>query len=347
VERGALVGPWVNDPALLTAVDHWTDATTSMESPRRADIKRDKKNAALSFFAFCGKAPSEVTAADVKAWQAQMEGRGLAVTTVYTRVCHLSSFFRWLMKDPALGQVIRSNPVGYAHPKAPKPYQTRRAKALTEKQATKLLNVAESRARAAGLTGKRDYAMLLLYLVTGMRRSEVIALKGRDIHIEDDEILIRCRVKGGDYQNRSLVSRRFRRAFLDYLRSSRRLHVLRDDGPLWTRHDRAGEPGESRSSWSFVENLQRYAKEAGIGKFNLHRTRHLFAQIVAERTGSLSEAQEALGHRHAATTRVYVDSLPKKRTSTAATSSMRSISLRSKRPSLSMTRRRTRRMTNR
>jgi integrase len=155
--------------------------------------------------------------------------------------------------------------------------------------------------------------MLLLYLATGMRRSEVIALRGGDIRIEDDEIIIRCFVKGGDYQNRALVSRRFRTALLDYLRSSRRLHALRDDGPLWTRHDRAGEPGEPLSSWSFVENLKRYAKEAGVGKFNLRRTRHTFARMVAERTGSLSETQEALGHRHAATTRVYVDSVAKKR----------------------------------
>jgi hypothetical protein len=35
--------------------------------------------------------------------------------------------------------------------------------------------------------------------------------------------------------------------------------------------------------------------------------------MVAERTGSLSETQEALGHRHASTTRAYVDSLPKKK----------------------------------
>jgi integrase/recombinase XerC len=315
VKKGktALVAPSVSDPALQTAVDHWTDATTSMESPRRADIKRDKKNAALSFFTFCGKAPAEVTATDVKAWQAQMEGRGLAATTVYTRVCHLSSFFRWLMKDPALGQVIRSNPVGYAHPKAPKPYQTRGAKALTKQQAAALLAVAESHARSGGLTAKRDFAMLLLYLATGMRRSEVIGLRGGDLRIEDDEIVIRCRVKGGDYENRGLDSRRFRAALLDYLRSSRRLHVLRDDGPLWTRHDRAGEPGEPLSSWSFVENLKRYAKEAGIRKFNLHRTRHTFARMVVERTGSLSETQEALGHRHASTTRVYVDGLPKKK----------------------------------
>jgi integrase len=81
------------------------------------------------------------------------------------------------------------------------------------------------------------------------------------------------------------------------------------------RHDtdRAGEPGAPLSSWSFVENMKRYAKEAGIGKFNLHQTRHTFARLVAERTGSLSETQDALGHRHAATTRVYVDSVAKKR----------------------------------
>jgi site-specific recombinase XerD len=60
---------------------------------------------------------------------------------------------------------------------------------------------------------------------------------------------------------------------------------------------------EPLSSWSFVENLKRYAREAGIGKFNLHRTRHTFARMVVERTGSLSETQEALGHRHMATTR--------------------------------------------
>ncbi len=34
--------------------------------------------------------------------------------------------------------------------------------------------------------------------------------------------------------------------------------------------------------------------------------------MVVERTGSLSETQETLGHRHIATTRVHVDSVAKK-----------------------------------
>jgi integrase len=232
---------------------------------------------------------------------------------LYTRISHLSSFFRWAMKDSLLGQYIESNPVSYAHPKAPKPYQTRSAKSLTEEQVFAWLNVVGAKARAGDLVGKRDYALLLLYITTGMRRNEVMSLRGKEVIVEEKRIIIRGRVKGGDYQGRKVTDRRVRAALLDYLRSGRRLHVLREDQPLWTRHDGAGEPGHQLSSWSFVENLKRYAREAGIGKIHLHQTRHTFARMVAKRSGSLSETQDALGHRHASTTRVYVDSLPKKK----------------------------------
>jgi len=62
-------------------------------------------------------------------------------------------------------------------------------------------------------------------------------------------------------------------------------------------------------SFSWSENLKRYAREAGIGKIHLHQTRHTFARMVAKRSGSLSETQDALGHRHASTTRIYVESI--------------------------------------
>jgi site-specific recombinase XerD len=212
---------------------------------RRQDIRRDKSNTVLSFFDFAGKQPVAVTPADVKAWQAEMEGNGLAQTTVYTRICHLSPFFRWAMKDSSLAQYLESNPVSYAHPKAPRPYQTRSAKSLTEEQVFALLNVVG--ARAGDLVGKRDYA-LLLYITTGMRRNEVMSLQGKEVIGEEKGIIIRGRVKGGDYQGREVTDKGVRVALLDNLRSGRRLHVLREDHPLWTRHDGAGEPGAQLSS---------------------------------------------------------------------------------------------------
>lgn len=60
------------------------------------------------------------------------------------------------------------------------------------------------------------------------------------------------------------------------------------------------------SSHSYVKNLKRYAKEAGIEKFHMHQTRPTFARIVVEETGSIIETQDALNHRNPSTTKIYV-----------------------------------------
>jgi len=42
---------------------------------------------------------------------------------------------------------------------------------------------------------------------------------------------------------------------------------------------------------------------------HMHRTRHTFARIVAQDSGSMVETQKALGHRNIKTTAVYVQSV--------------------------------------
>ena len=83
--------------------------------------------------------------------------------------------------------------------------------------------------------------------------------------------------------------------------------------PLWTRYDRAGRSGAPLTSHSFAKNLKRYAREAGLDHVHLHMTRHTFARLVNEETGSLLETQEALNHEDQATTRVYLESFSIKR----------------------------------
>lgn len=95
--------------------------------------------------------------------------------------------------------------------------------------------------------------------------------------------------------------------------ASGRTDVLNSDRPLWTRHDRAGRPGAPLTSHAFVRNLKGYAKEAGIGQIHLHQTCHTYARLVAEQTGSIIETQDALSHKNAATTRVYVQRISIKR----------------------------------
>jgi integrase len=298
---------------LKNAIKVWSDATTSTASHRRSDIRRDKQNAVVSFFTHGGKDLPDVTPLDVKSWQESLEEKGLARTTVYYRLCHLSSFYSWAQNHSIIGKYVTSNPVRLAHPKAPKAYQTESVKALTDEEFVALLSAVRSRAAAGKIVGKRDYALLLFYVATGMRRAEVIGLHGREVELREDSMVIRSRVKGGDYLGREVSDPRVREALLDYLAASSRVSVLSNDGPLWTRHDRAGRPGAPLTSHAFALNLKRYARDAGIGEVHLHQTRHTFARMVAEDTGSIVETQDALGHKHLATTRVYVQRIAVRR----------------------------------
>ena len=303
--------------ALRHALRLWSEAVTATSTERRDELLGYKRKAVEAFFDFAGKPPANVSPLNVERWRkhlerAKPEGQGLRPSTVYARICFLSSFFEWALRDIALRAYITSNPARLALPKAPKAYQTESVKAWTDEQLQAIVEVVRTKAAAGEIVGKRDYALLLFYLVTGMRRQEVISLRGGDIRI-NEHITLTGKVKGGDYVGREVRDPLLREALLDYLSSCGRAGVLKTGGPLWTRHDRAGRPGAALTSHAFVKNLKRYAREAGVGDVHLHQTRHSFARIVAEETGSITDTQDALGHRNAATTRVYVQRIAVKR----------------------------------
>jgi site-specific recombinase XerD len=299
--------------ALRTALHLWATATTDAESHCRRDLLRAKQQAAAEFFSHCRKLPGEVRPDDVEGWRKALEERGFKPATVYARLSRLSSFYEWAMRDPQLAGLVKKNPVRLARPKAPKACQTESVKSLDDEQVSKLLKSVGERAVAGDVVGKRDYALLLLFVTTGMRRQEVIGLRGSDMELRREDLIIRCRVKGGDYIARSVEEPLVREALLDYLRSCERLNALSSERPVWTRHDRAGKPGAPLTSHAFAKNLKRYAREAGIGKIHIHQTRHTFARVVSEETGSLTETQEALGHKNLATTRAYVQRIAVRR----------------------------------
>jgi integrase/recombinase XerC len=300
------------DLAIRNAVRLWAGSTTDTTSACRADLLRSKYKIVCSFFAELGKHPAEVTPLDVKVWRDKLEERHKPAT-VYARVSRLSSFYEWAMRDAVLGQFIRSNPAQLARPKCPRPYQTESTKAFDDEQMSALLRVIRKRAASGDAVGKRDYAILLFFVTTGMRRQEVIGLRGSDLELKRDVLVVRCKVKGGDYVGREVADTHVRRALEDYLGSCGRAEALTSGRPLWTRHDQAGPPGAPLTSHAFAKNLKRYARDAGIDKIHIHQTRHTFARMVAEETGSIVETQDALGHRNLQTTRIYLTRIAVKR----------------------------------
>jgi integrase len=295
-----------SEAAIRTAVSFWAESSTRAETFERHSKLQDKVQAVTKFFAFAGKYPGEITPEDVRRWRSWLESQGQKPATVYARISRISSFYRWLMADPQLGALIHSNPAAYARPRYPQPYQSESVKALTDDEMNGLIDVVRSLADQGSVVAKRDYAILLFFFLTGLRRNEVISLRGRDMEHKDGKLIIRYRRKGGKFTGREVDDPSVYEALHDYLEAAGRENVLGSDRPLWTRHDRAGRPGAPLSSRSFAENLKVYAGEAGIKKIHIHQTRHTYARIVAEESGSFQETQEALDHENVATTRVYV-----------------------------------------
>lgn len=312
VPSEALAAP---DPAaaLRNAARLWAEANTRPETLARAEKLRDKVTAVASFFDFAGRHPGDATPEDVARWREEMERRGLKPATVYARVSRLSAFYRWLMADGQLSAFIRSNPAAQARPRCPRPYQSEATKALSDQEMNSLLGVVRRLADSGSVVGKRDYALLLFYFLTGLRRSEVIGLRGKDMEAEGGALIIKYRRKGGKFAAREVSDPAAYEALKEYLEAAGRANALGSERPLWTRHDRAGRPGAPLTSRAFVENLKGYAEAAGLAHIHLHQTRHTYARIVAEETGSFLEAQEALDHENQATTRVYVQRITVKK----------------------------------
>lgn len=286
--------------AVAASIDLWASSTTDPDTDRLADLLRDKRTAVADFFTFCGKRPQDVTPLDVREWQEDLTTRGLSSATVYSRVSKLSSYYKWMLENETLQQVIRSNPVDLARPKSPKAYQ--KAQALSDEDLDALVQTITA-AAAHSLTGKRDYAMFLFYILTGHRREEVCRLTWGDLK-RNGRLTVRFLVKGGDYVTEQ-VNMICYEALTEYLRAAGRFDTLTVDSPLWVGHDRAGQATGRLSSHSFSKNLKRYARAAGLGDIHVHQLRHTVARLVGEDTGDMTAVQRVLGHKNLQTTRVY------------------------------------------
>src|SRR2546421_1179276 len=162
-----------DDEAISTALEVWAEKTTGSISYRRDDLQRDKRSSVLGFFVYTAKHPFSIRTRDCLSWRRVLEER-YKPNTVYARLSRLSSFYNWLLSDPVLGKHLRSNPVILARPSCPPSYQTESSKSLTDVEMNRLLSVVKKEADEGSIVGKRDYALLLLYFLSGLRRTEII-----------------------------------------------------------------------------------------------------------------------------------------------------------------------------
>jgi len=150
--------------------------------------------------------------------------------------------------------------------------------------------------------GLRDRAMFELLYATGMRVSELIGVRGADLHL--DEHYLTCIGKGNKErlipigsQAASWVTR--------YQRNARPGLTARARGKASTRLF-VNARGGSLTRVGFWKILKRHGAAAGLPRtLSPHVVRHSFATHLLDRGADLRAIQMMLGHADLSTTQIY------------------------------------------
>ena len=163
-------------------------------------------------------------------------------------------------------------------------------KYLTLEESTTLLKA------VSGPNQKRDFAILMLFLNCGIRRSELVGLNLTDVY--DDRIRV---VGKGNKERIVYMGASCRKAIDEYLVERNKI-VLSDNRALFGSRDK------SRISVTAVHRLvKKHLLEAGMDstQFSAHKLRHTAATLMLSNGVDLKTLQEVLGHENLNTTQIY------------------------------------------
>lgn len=147
--------------------------------------------------------------------------------------------------------------------------------------------------------GARDAAMLELLYAAGLRVSELLHVKIRDLNLESGFV----RVMGKGSKERIIPIGSHAITKLDAYIKHARPKLLKHHTSSYVFAARAGKPMTRQGFWKLV---RQYAKAAGYEKkISPHTFRHSFATHLLEGGADLRAVQMMLGHSDISTTQIY------------------------------------------
>ena len=225
---------------------------------------------------------ARLDAARLREFVAAEHRRGLSPKSLQRRLSACRSYYAWLLKN---GVLPASPAAGLRAPKAPR----RLPQVLDVDEAVRLVEVPTDTP-----LGLRDRALLELFYSSGLRLSELCALRWRDLQAEIG--LVTVLGKGG--KQRSVPVGSHARRALDAWRAS-----TGADADAFVFPGRGGGPISQRAVQIRIRQLA--ARQGLFKHVHPHMLRHSFASHVLESSGDLRGVQELLGHADIATTQIY------------------------------------------
>ncbi|MFQ6069142.1 MAG: site-specific tyrosine recombinase XerD [Candidatus Aminicenantales bacterium] len=212
---------------------------------------------------------------------------GLSPRSVARLLSSLKSFYNFLLLDG----VVKKSPISSLS--SPRFWFTL-PKYLTLEEVEKLLQKPDVK----NPLGLRDRAILEMLYATGLRVSELVALRTKDVNY--DEGFLICRGKGGKERmiplNKSAL-----KALQQYCADVRSLLLKGETEILFLT--RRGRAFTRQGIWKLLKS---YALKVGLAsKISPHILRHSFATHLLERGADLRSIQLMLGHSQIMTTQIY------------------------------------------
>lgn len=205
--------------------------------------------------------------------------------TVARKMSALRSMFDYFC---SIG-IMRYNPAASKLARSPKVGNDSNTAGLTRQEAELLLRQPDRNT----LTGKRDYALLLLLITGGLRRSEVVSIKKSDFFQESSHVGLVVEGKGGKMEKIKIQPNTYA-AILDYCKRHSSDTVFLNQ---------YGRPMSTQAVWRIVE---KYIAKAGIRKkITPHSLRHTFVTLAIDGGAKLHKVQTAARHADPKTTMRY------------------------------------------
>ncbi len=209
---------------------------------------------------------------------------GISASSRARKLSAIKSFYKYLTTRT---KQLTANPVqDLEYPKIRKSLP----KYLTLEQSSALLSSVD------GPNKKRDFAILMIFLNCGIRRSELVGLNLTDVYAD------RLRVIGKGNKERIVYFGSSCKAAIDDYLTERSQVVLSDNRALFGSRD------HNRISISAVHRLvKKHVLAAGLDstKLSAHKLRHTAATLMLQNGVDVKTVQEVLGHENLNTTQIY------------------------------------------
>lgn len=235
--------------------------------------------------------PSGIASADhtmIRSWIVKLVEEGIGPSSVNRKIACLRTFYKFLLRQ----ELITKDPMSKINV-----LKTKKRLPVFVKE-TDMVNLLDNHTFPDTFEGQRDRLILEIFYGTGMRLSELLYLKEKDIDLSGRTL----KVTGKRNKERVIPFSTGLVVLIDgYLTIRNREVELKDHGNLFVRSN--GEPCYPMMIYKTVKKyLDRFPT---VDKRSPHVLRHTYATHLLNNGAELNAVKDLLGHSSLAATQVY------------------------------------------